>query len=75
MKKSPKYKFIINVYNHLYSIRVTYEITASCKDAAIRRAKKAFKNVLGVNPKEPIIINCNEVIIDSKQKIEEMRNS
>lgn len=72
MKKSSKYKFTVYVYNHPYSVRMTYEITASCKDAAIRRAKKAFKNVLGVNPKEPIIaqvVDYEEVIIDGERRI------
>lgn len=73
MKKSgTKYKFIVHVYNHPYSIHTTYEIIAKGRNTAIRRAKKAFKNTIGVDPREPIIaqiVDYEEVIVDGEWRL------
>lgn len=62
--KAPTYEFNIVCYNAYFSIWHNYKIVAKGRGTALRRAKLAFKNVLGVDPQESVtaqIISYKEI--------------
>lgn len=64
MTKAPTYEFNIVCYNAYFSIWHNYKIVAKGRGTALRRAKLAFKNVLGVDPRESVtaqIISYKEI--------------